>query len=305
MLCGFLITFTAREINVPRMQTQTDLFNIYTYTDSELDLNTPELYALDVCISAHQVSFVVCKNLRVMGLRKLNTRLNLLHQDAMQLITVVRQLEWLSNQYKQIRVFIDDERFTLVPEPLFDADKAADYLHLLHKQIPNEKVMGTRMLQQTAVGVFGVNEYLYQYIQTIFNTSSVYHISTVMVQLASQYNNNDLKNSLLVNINEEHIRILYYHNNEVKFLNTFVVPTDADMVYYILSVAGMQGLPKDKFTAIVMGDLSPSSSTLHLLRKYIPEVITANRLDDIKYPLSFREFADHQNYLNIHSFLCE
>ncbi|MES2690148.1 MAG: DUF3822 family protein, partial [Bacteroidota bacterium] len=81
--------------------------------------------------------------------------------------------------------------------------------------------------------------------------------------------------------------------------------SDTDLVYYVLSVATLLKLPQEKFGAIVMGDISVTSSTINMLKKYVPEVQMANRLEGIQYPVSFREFQDQQHYLAIHSLLCE
>lgn len=288
------------------MQSQTDLYNMLTYTDSELDLSTPEQYVLEVCLSAHKLTFMVHRNNRIMGLRKLTTAANLLDQSsAAHVQDAVKRLEWYKPGFREIRLFIDDEKFTLVPEPLFESDKAATYLNLVYKNTAQDKILTTRLSNHAAVSVFGINDNLFRFIQATFSNVSVLHINQVLIRLASQYNGNDLKNHLLVQISDHFISVLYYQNKEIKFMNTFTVESDTDMVYYVLSVAALLKLPQEKFGVIVMGDVSVSSSTINLLKKYVPEVLMANRLEGIQYPVSFREFQDQQHYLAIHSLLCE
>jgi hypothetical protein len=305
MMLLFLITFTARESKQARMQTQTDLYKLLTYTDSEFNPDTPERYSLEVSIAAHQLTFTIHNGLRVMGLRCLTTKHNLLENGALQLPKDVEQMEWYKPDYRQVRVFIDDNRFTLIPEPLFESDKAASYLNLVHKKISNEQILTTRLAQHSAVCVFGLNTALYRTIQSVFNAPVITHQNSILLQAASHYNGNDLKNHLLVNIAEGFVSVLYYLNGEIKFMNTFAIEADTDLVYYLLSVATLLKIPAEKSGVILMGDISLTSATMSLLKKYIPQVLTANRLENVQYPISFREFNDHQHYLAIHSLLCE
>lgn len=288
------------------MQSQIDLYNVLTYTDSELNLLAPELYVLEICIAANKLTFTLHRNNRIMGLRTLTTASNLLDPgSSTPLQDAVERMEWYKPGYMETRLFIEDEKFTLVPEPLFESDKAATYLNLVHKNIERDKILTARLPKHAAVCVFGVNEHLFRFIHNRFGNASVSHINQVLIQLASQYNTNDLKNHLLVHISNGFISVLYYQNKEIKFINTFTTESDTDLVYYVLSIATLQKLPQEKFGIIVMGDVSATSSTVNLLKKYVPEVLMANRLEGIQYPVSFREFQDQQYYLSIHSLLCE
>lgn len=286
------------------MQSQTDLYNMLTYTDSELDLGSPERYALEVSIAAHRLSFTVHRNNRIMGLRRITTSFNLLQADTLRLENALNHMEWAKPGFAETHVFIENERFTLVPEALFESDKAATYLNLVHKHIAQDQVLTSRIPKHAAVCVFGINDTVYRFIRNTFVNAAVSHSNEILLQLASHYTSNDLKNHLLLSVSDGFVSVLYYQNNDIKFLNTFAVESDTDMVYYVLSVANLLKLPSDKFGAIVMGDTSASLATINLLKKYIPDVLMANRLEDIQYPVSFREFQDHQHYLAIHSLLC-
>ncbi|MES2690147.1 MAG: DUF3822 family protein, partial [Bacteroidota bacterium] len=206
------------------MQSQTDLYNMLTYTDSELDLSTPELYVLEVCIAAHKLTFTLHRNNRIMGLRKLTTAVNLLDPGSSSSVAdAIDRMEWQKAGYMETRLFIDDEKFTLVPEPLFESDKAATYLNLVHKNIEQDKILTARLPKHAAVCVFGLNDQLLRFIHSTFANASVSHINQVLLQLASQYNTNDLKNHLLLHICDGFISVLYYQNKEIKFMNTFAV----------------------------------------------------------------------------------
>lgn len=287
------------------MQSQIDSHHTFTYTDSELDLSAKENYALDICLAANRISFTVFNANRVLGFRYLNTHFNLLESNASQLLKLVNELEWYSSSYKNIRVFIDNETFSMIPEALFDVHQAGTYLNLVHKKLPDLQVLHSSLPKNQTVCVFGLSQHCYTAINSIFGAPLIMHQSIVLVQTAAEFNETDLKQHILVYVSQLFIAVLQYNQNEIKFLNTYHVDADTDTVYFILSVAEQLKLQADKFGIYVMGDISTTSATMGLLKKYIPHVQAINRVDGIQYPLSFREFQEQQHYLAIHTLLCE
>jgi hypothetical protein len=287
------------------MQSQTDSYHTFTYTDSELDLSAKENYALDICLGTNRISFTLFNANRVLGFRYINTNINILEANASQLLSLVNALEWYSSSYKNIRVFIDNETFSMIPEALFDVTQAGTYLNLVHKKLPDLQVLHSALPKNQSVCVFSLSQYCYAAINSILGTPLIMHQSMVLLQTAAEFNESDLKQHLLVYVSNSFIAVLQYHQNEIKFLNTYHVDADTDTVYFILSVAEQLKLQADKFGIYVMGDISSTSATMGLLKKYIPNVQTINRVDGIQYPLSFREFQEQQHYLAIHTLLCE
>jgi len=287
------------------MQSQMDSHHIFTYTDSELDLSAVENYALDICLATNHISFTIHTTNRVLGFRYANTSFDVFACNSLQLSNLVSKLEWYNTSYKNIRIFIDNETFTLVPDALFDINQADTYLYLVHKKLPNLEVLHNALTKQNTVCVFALQQSVYAAIRSVLGNAEILHQSLLLIQTATEFNENDLKQHLLVGISSSFITVLQYLQNEIKFLNTYHVDADTDTVYFILSVAEQLKLQADKFGIYIMGDISSTSATMGLLKKYIPHVQTMNRFDGIQYPLSFREFQEQQHYLAIHTLLCE
>jgi hypothetical protein len=287
------------------MQSQIESHHIFTYIDSELDLSAVENYALDVCLATNRISFTIHNTNRVMGFKYANTSFDVFACNGNQLKDLVSQLEWYNSTYKNIRIFIDNENFTLVPEALFDINQADTYLYLVHKKLPNLQVLHNALNKQQTVCVFALPQSCYTAIRSVLGNAEIIHQSLLLTQTATEFNENDLKQHLLVNVAPSFITVLHYQQNDIKFLNTYHVDADTDTVYFILSVAEQLKMQADKFGIYVMGDISSTSATIGLLKKYITHVQTMNRFEGIQYPLSFREFQEQQHYLAIHTLLCE
>jgi hypothetical protein len=287
------------------MQSQTESQQIFTYIDSELDLTTPELYQLDIAISAHRLSFTISQGQRVLGFRYAQSTENILQSNGALLKRYSEAIGWNVNNYRQVRVFIHDVLFTLVPEALFDVSQAESYLNLLHKLPANHETLAINIPKHQAVCVFALHTDLFKSIKQLFNPTSILHQAIGLLQIAALFNQTDLKQRLLVEIDDHFMTVLYYQQDEVKYMNTFMVEVDTDITYFILSVAELLKLSADKCGIYLLGQVSVTSSTIGLLKKYIPEVIPISRMNSVTYPASFREFQEQQHYLPLHSLLCE
>ena len=287
------------------MQTQKELLNTFTYTDSELAFENCNRYMADVSISAQRIGISISIPQRVLGYRYIQTNNNWFNASANEIKNGFEALEWLSHQYKQVRVFINNNLYTLVPEALFENDSTAEYLQAVHKVTTNHHVLTTSLQNKQTVCVFALPKTTLTAIKQIVNPSVISHQCNCMIHLANQFNDSDLKHHLMVNIEADFISVLQYQQNEIQYFNTFSVETDTDIVYFILSVAEMLKLPKDKFGVYLLGSFSNTSATVQLLKKYVTNMHLMPRLQSVQYPIAMREVQDHQHYLPLHTLLCE
>lgn len=287
------------------MQSQTESQQIFTYIDSELNLAASERYQLDITISAHRLCFTISHGQRILGFRYVQGVENLLQTNGALLKSYSEAIGWYLNNYKQVRVFIHDALFTLVPEALFDISQAEAYLNLLHKLPINHEIISINIPRHQAICMFALSSDLFKSIKQLFSPTLISHQAVSLLQIAALFNQTDLKQRLLVEIDDHFITVLYYQQGEIKYMNTFMVEVDTDITYFILSVAELLKLSADKCGIYLLGHVSVTSSTIGLLKKYIPEVIPISRMNSVTYPASFREFQEQQHYLPIHSLLCE
>lgn len=287
------------------MQSQTESLTTYSYTDSELNTASTDTLTLDVCFAADKISYTLHSGHKIWGFRYLQTTTPVFELHASVLQQLLNKLEWLTLSTKQTRVFIETSMFTLVPSVLFEATKAETYLQLTHKLTAAHHVSTYELATQKAVVVYGMPQSFNQFLLHTFANAPVVPYLQNLIQVAQSFPADELKQSLVVYFGKEYCTILSYVKNEIAFLNTYPVASDTDAVYFILSVAELLQLQANKFGIYTLGDLSVTSSLFALLKKYIPHVLTAGRLDGISYPLAFREFQDQQHYLPLHTLLCE
>lgn len=287
------------------MQSQTESFVTRIYTDSELDLSQPHRYSLNVWIASGQLGFMLYQGDRVYGMRTIEPQTDLFHASSAQLMQLVKELEWYTPDLKQVTVFIDHQSYTLVPEALFSAQQAASYLGMVHPVSNKDVVLANRIADHAAMCVFSVPQSLHTLIKIIFPSAEIAHQLQSLLAISKHTSDRSFRDTLIVQIHGDFMDVLYYYNSEIKYLNTFKTEADTDMVYFMLSVCEQLKLNSEKFAVVLMGNISNTSAAVGLMKKYIPEVRFAERLEGIHFPVSFREMQSQEQYTLIHSLLCE
>lgn len=288
------------------MQSQTEQAAIFTYTDTEFNPSETEQYGLDICFMPNRICATVHHQHKVWAFRFVNSNTSVFQLSFSGLNQLLQTLEWANKPFRQVRVFIDDHNYTLVPDALFDAQQPQQYLSLIHKITPHHAVLTDHFGNQRATVVYYLPTEFKRNVEQFFGTSVTFkHQATNLLTIAGAFSDEDLKHSLLIDYHHGFVNVLHMVKNEIRFLNTFTIEADTDLVYFILSVAEQQQLPATRFKVFLQGDISVTSSAVALLKKYVPEVQMVKRLDGIHYPLAFREFQDQQYFLPIHSLLCE
>lgn len=286
------------------MQSQTENHTIYYYADEEQFTVSPELYNLDITVSKHKISMLVFQSGAVVAIKYIEYKHNLFEMPAA-LNNLANELAWHNLGFNQIRLIVDSPVFSLVPEPLFDASKAKDYLTLIHQTAQPLHTAYHKTGKHQSILVWALPYGVYNTIQQVFKPTLTLHAVQVFLDNGFKMSASQMVNQLLVHYSPDSITVGYLLQQEIKYLNTFTIDADTDMIYYLISVAAQLKLQEQKFGVVMMGEFSSNSASLPLMKKYIPHVQLMKRWPDIVYPEALRTLPEHQQFLNLHSLVCE
>lgn len=288
------------------MQSQTEQASIFTYSDTEFNLSATEQYGLDVCFMPNRISVTIHHQHKIWAFKYINSSASVFQLSSIELQQLLQHLEWTKLSYRQVRLFIDDNNFTLVPDALFDVNQPEKYLELIHKITPHHSVLFDHFGNGHTTIAYAIPTAFKTTLERFFGrTASFKHQANNLLTIAGAFSDDDLKQSLLVDYHTNFVNVLHMVKNEIRFLNAFTIEADTDLVYFLLSVAEQLQLPATRFKVYLQGDISTTASAVSLLKKYIPDVHMVKRLDGIHYPVAFRDIQDQQHFLPIHSLLCE
>jgi len=286
------------------MQTQ-EKFTIKNYTDIEGLESNVQRCTLFLHFGANNLKAVVASKSKnaIYSLKIIESKeKNIFKSSASDLKSLVENL--YPFEFETTKIIIDNNRHSIVPEPLFAGDKAESYLKLNTVLDKNFKVLYNR-IGNNKVSVFALNEDFYKSVISLFPHSEIIHETQLMMIFLSETNFKNDKETLFVNVHDSYIEVAQLKNSALNYYNTFRAEADTDIIYFVLSVAELQKLNPEKLHIILFGDVSNTGSLPALMKKYIPDVELLKRPETYSYPASFREFQEQQNYLPICSLLCE
>lgn len=286
------------------MQTQ-EAFTIKKYIDREAIENNLHHSILFVYFSKENIKMVIASKSKnaVFGLSVLELKENVFEKKQTEIISLIDALDIDKKEFSSVKIIIENNCHTLVPEALFVAEKAESFLKLNTSLQQNHLVLFNR-LQKNMVSIFALNKDFYSTIKSIFPQAEIIHETELLLQLFYSSNQKENKDNLFVYVHETYIEIAHIKNNELFFFNSFKVEADTDIVYFILSIAELLKLNQEKLYINLFGNISNTSSLVGFMKKYISHVELMKRSDNFSYPASFREFQDQQNYLQVNSLLC-
>lgn len=210
--------------------------------------------------------------------------------------------------WKNIKVSIKNDKFSLVPTSLFDKASLFEYLKLNVTANPDkDEFLYYKHIKTDAVNVFSVNKIFYQWLaKTYPNTNmgivpqSSGLIEGVMSQLSHYTPNN-----VFLYVDRFKLHIITTRKGKLEYYNQFVIKKFSDYIKYLMTV--MQGLDHDqKKTPVVMwGYVGKQSPHFHEFAKYIKNLSFGDRPDFLKYGYIFDELQDH-HFFDLYSiYLCD
>lgn len=287
------------------MQTE-EAFNIKNYSDREALENNLHHCTLFIHFSENSISLVTANknHNQVLGLQIIEERNNnIFKKNISEIRSIFDSINLNKDDYTNIKIIIENNCYALVPEPLFAGDKAESFLKLNTPIGNNHQVLFNR-LQKNVVNVFSLNISLYDALKQLFPQSEIIHETELLLSVLFANDVKEKTENLFVHVHETYIDIGFVKENTLRYLNSFSCEADTDIIYFLLSVAEELKLNQDRFKVMLLGKVNANGSLISLMKKYISNVELLKRPVLFSYPASFREFAEHQYFIQINSLLC-
>jgi len=182
------------------------------------------------------------------------------------------QEKLLQLNYKSVFVTHFNNLVTQVPQPLFNKNNLAQYLHYTVKVLENDFIAYDELDNSEIINVYipfvNVNNFLLD----TYESFDYKHSSTVLIEnLLNQYKNSE-GSFYFVNVTGHHFEIVVIKNKKLELFNFFSFTTKEDFIYYILFTAEQLNLNPEEFELILMGDIEKESELYDIVYQYIRNV---------------------------------
>jgi hypothetical protein len=278
-------------------------FTVRNYTDAGNGSAIPALDDLFVFVAAGKVSLVhakrsegVIRSLRSVGSMGEGFTAPGRFNVALEELNV-------QTEFASLTVVVMNDLHAFVPEPLFVGEKAASYLRVTQQVPASAPVLFNRISQRNMVSVYAVNPVVHDTLRKHWPEAPFLHRNELFLALMQEQNDTD--HPVFLHIRETSFDLGWLRNGSLAYFNTFPYEADTDIIYFVLSVMEDQKLEAGDARILVSGEVNANGPLPGLMKKYIPHSMFMKRPGSLRYPASFREFAEHQHMVEISCLLCE
>ncbi|MPR36807.1 DUF3822 family protein [Salmonirosea aquatica] len=206
-----------------------------------------------------------------------------------------------SDQWKDIRVAVNTNAFTLIPTPLFRKEYTADYLQLA-TGVPvysDSRVLYHHLTAVDAYTLFSMPGTWSDWLlgQYPLQTIEFYHFTCPLIigAIASQAEY-DFKRLVTIHFEASHFILIYTDGRALKFCNRFTYQNPMEMSYLVLfSLNQLQILP-DEVKVLLYGEVTPYSELYTELARFIPKLHFGQNPRLMQYIDEFEDIPEHRYF---------
>lgn len=221
------------------------------------------------------------------------------HSDLMSVLDMVFDSHELlkAGFWKQVKVSVKNTRFAQVPDPLFIADAASDYLRFNAAVEPgSEDVLYVSNPRAASKTVFAVPGDLREWLSRIYPAKQpiFLHQSACLIENVLDFAANRSDNPLYIFIDRFRLHVMSCKDNSLIYYNQFAIKQFADYIKYIMLVMKSLGMDQQSSQVILWGYIGKNSPHYHEFYKYISNVGFGERPRYLQFGYMFDEIQDHQ-----------
>jgi len=227
-------------------------------------------------------------------------------QLAIEIDDIFANNELLTKYYPKVIILVENPKSTLVPNPLFDSTSLPEYLKFNHFLQTDEEVVYDKLTHLNAFNVFAVSKVLKNKFRDKFARYRLAHYSTALIEtLLITTKNQNVDNTLFVNVNSSTFDIVYISQQKLTFYNSFRYNTPEDFIYFLIFSMEQLMLNPETVTLLLMGEIAKDSKIYGIAFKYIRNIAFADRSDHFRYSYVLDEVQSHHFYTLLNVSRCE
>lgn len=280
-----------------------------TLIDETFDLSITENYHISIQVSLNGYSFSILDKRRNKYILLRNQSFS--QQPAQgelagRLDEVLQEDEFLSHIFGSVSFVYLAERYTIVPESLFDTENLKAYFSFNHELFETDKLYYNNVKPAGAVIIFAVPGELTEKLTGWNSKVKFYsHITPLVDHLVTDYGGKDDKHKVMVNLHSGFTDVAVLKGNSLKLCNSFGCKNEKDFIYFVLYVFEQLKLNQDDTPVLISGDIQRNSPHYEMLKKHIRKISFEKYSNHFNYSYKFLEVEAHRfsNLLNLN--MCE
>ena len=207
--------------------------------------------------------------------------------------------------WKSIQLSVKNEKFTLIPTPLFIPECKKEYLQFNCTLKSSERTafFHHKALNITSVFAYPVN--VVEWLNSQYPQKKVHlvHHTSAFLEGVMRETSNDTEIGVYANVENELLTLVVKKGNNLEFCNNFSYKTNEDVLYYMLFVLDQLKLKKNTILTC-WGNVDVDSDLSNLLTTYIRQLEIGSRPNMFFYSYVFDELAEQRHFDLLSMKLC-
>ena len=240
--------------------------------NNHIDFNKSEQYTLSIRLSADGFSFSIYNPIQDTFISFMEKESNPSLSLTANLKLVFSENETLTLNYKAIHIVVVNNRFTNIPQELFDVDQVNDVFYFNHTKQTNEVLLWNKAHESQNITIFGIDKSAYQLLKTYYPEASFYSNQYLLSEYFAAKSHFGNTRKVYLSLNDKRMDIYCYERGNLLMNNTFEAHHLEDRLYFIFAVWKQLNLDQQRDELFLTGTLVDKDAMMTQLKRYILQV---------------------------------
>jgi len=272
------------------------LNNIVAF-DETSDINQTSNYSLSIRLSADGFSFCILDEIRnkYIGIKHFPIAFDPKHYPE-KISEIFENEEYLSRNYKKVRVLFQESRSTLIPLPLFDQQHIKELAGFNFDSIEDETVLFNKIHKINSYTLFPVSLKIKELIDKKFSNVQYFHQSQPLIENAlHQGKGKSNSDRIHISVTGNNIDICLIKSARFELFNSYSFSAIQDILYYTLNLYEQFKISPDKSDLCLSGEIQKHDELWTGFSRYIRNI-------SLEIPSDIQSRSYKFNELPVHAF---
>lgn len=210
---------------------------------------------------------------------------------------ILNDKAWFAFPFMDVNILVRNKYSTLVPMPLFTAEKKNLYLGFNHTFQENSRIVFDTLKNTEAVHVYYLPNPLVEKVKDLWPNARLFHASSTLIEsLGIGFKNKMDDQMLFLEVHPDTFNLVYFKNHKLHFYNQFSYRTKEDFAYFLLAATEQLSLNPEEVKLMLLGDIDKGTPIYNLLYQYIRHISFIGRNDAIGYSYVLDDIRPHHFY---------
>ncbi|MBR4156604.1 MAG: DUF3822 family protein [Bacteroidales bacterium] len=212
--------------------------------------------------------------------------------------------EWKLDDFKSVKILIDNNLNTFVPKDYYQKELEKDYLSMLN--IKGETSIKSDSLTNDIINIYTAPSDIDDILSEYNNKINIVHTSSVIIEsLVKEFSERIQGMRAFVNVKNNSYELTIINDTNLIFHNYFNFNTKEDFLYFILFTFEQLKIDNESIPLYFMGLIEEKSVLVELCSRYVRNIRFFNRDNNYNYINELDSIPYYYYYILYSSVSCE